>query len=64
MRNITILNNKNNTEENIVTNAPAEIISSLATTIAQATEGNFIKVLLDTLRGCGYNACSASELFA
>ncbi len=64
MRNITILNTQDNTQENIVTNAPAEIISSLAKSIAQAAGTNFIKVLLDTLTGCGYAAISANELFA
>ena len=64
MRNITILDNTNNREENIVTNAPADIIQGLAVNIAKASRTNFLKVLLDTLKGCGYTAYSTAELFA
>lgn len=65
MRNLTILNNETGTEENIVTNAPAETVASLARSIASAVIGaNYIKVLVETLIGCGYDAVSARELFA
>lgn len=65
MRNLTILNNTTGTEENIVTNAPAETVANLARSIAQAAIGaNYIKILIETLIGCGYDAVNARELFA
>lgn len=65
MKNFTILDNANRTEENIVTNAPADIVAGLARSIATATKGvNFIKILIETLIGCGYDAVNARELFA
>lgn len=65
MKNFTILDNANSTEENIITNAPADTVASLARSIAAATKGvNFIKILVETLIGCGYDAVNACELFA
>lgn len=65
MKNYTILNNVTNTEESILTNAPAETVLSLARSISKAALGtNFIKILIETLIGCGYNAVNVCELFA